>query len=112
MSYRLINSNEIAIKYPEVNDMPCIYADLPNGLNGDFYDLSVYPKIVENFEQPTVCDIEQLKTKIIAMSCRYSLAREHGCNGQVEWSDRLIKVDDVLKVFEEYQKGGTIEKQV
>ena len=46
MSYRLINSNEIAIKYPEVNDMPCIYADIPNGLNGDFYDLSVYPKDV------------------------------------------------------------------
>ena len=39
MSYRLINSNEIAIKYPEVNDMPCIYADLPNGLDGEHYNL-------------------------------------------------------------------------
>lgn len=57
-------------------------------------------------DEPTVCDIEQIKIKIIAMSCRYSLARERGCGGQVEWSDRLIKVDDVLKVFEEYQKGG------
>lgn len=57
-------------------------------------------------DNATVCDIEQIKTKIITMSCRYSLARERGCNGQVEWSDRLIKVDDVLKVFEEYQKGG------
>ena len=64
MSYRLINSNELAIKYPEVNDMPCIYADIPNGLNGDFYDLSVYPKIVENLEQPTVCDIEQIRAEI------------------------------------------------
>ena len=61
MSYRLINSNEIAIKYPEVNDMPCIYADLPNGLNGDFYDLSVYPKILEKMEQPTVCDIDAIR---------------------------------------------------
>lgn len=36
MSYRLIDSNAIANKYPEVNDMPCVYADLPNGLDGSF----------------------------------------------------------------------------
>jgi len=36
MSYRLIDSNAIAIKYPEVNNMPCVYADLPDGLNGKF----------------------------------------------------------------------------
>ena len=34
MSYRLVDSNDLAIKYPEVNDMSCIYADLPNGLDG------------------------------------------------------------------------------
>ena len=50
--------------------------------------------------------LEQIKIKIISMSCRYSLARERGCEGQVEWSDRLIKEGDVLKIFEEYQKGG------
>jgi hypothetical protein len=64
MSYRLINSNKLAIKYPEVNDMPCIYADIPNGLNGDFYDLSVYPKIVENLEQPTVDVLKQIRAEI------------------------------------------------
>ena len=36
MSYRLIDSNVIAEKYPEVNDMPCVFADLPNGLDGSF----------------------------------------------------------------------------
>lgn len=39
MSYRLINSNSLALKYPEVNDMPCIYVDLPNGLDGGHYVL-------------------------------------------------------------------------
>lgn len=29
MSYRLIDANTIAIKYPEVNEMDCIYVDLP-----------------------------------------------------------------------------------
>lgn len=36
MSYRLIDSNAIANKYPEVNNLPCVYADLPNGLDGSF----------------------------------------------------------------------------
>ena len=39
MSYRLINANEIAEKYPVVNEMECIYADLPNGLDGKHYTL-------------------------------------------------------------------------
>ena len=37
MSYRLISANRLANKYPEVNDMDCIYADLPNGLDNKFY---------------------------------------------------------------------------
>ena len=54
----------------------------------------------------TWVDFEHLRDKIIRLSCRYSIARERGCSGQVEWSDRLIKQEDVLKTFEEYQKGG------
>lgn len=39
MSYRLIDANAIASQLPEVNDMPCIYADLDKGLDGCHYDL-------------------------------------------------------------------------
>ena len=39
MSYRLIDANTIAVLLPEVNDMPCIYADLPSGLDGGHYDM-------------------------------------------------------------------------
>lgn len=39
MSYRLINTNSIVSQCPEVNDMPCIYVDLDNGLDGCYYDL-------------------------------------------------------------------------
>lgn len=42
MSYRLINANDIAAICPGVNDMPCIYADLPSGLDGGHYDMR-YP---------------------------------------------------------------------
>lgn len=55
---------------------------------------------------PTVCDIEQIRDKLISMSFRYLISRERGCIGIEEWTDRLIKNSDVLKVFEEYQKGG------
>lgn len=37
MSYRLINANALAANCKQVNDMPCIYADLPNGLDGNHY---------------------------------------------------------------------------
>lgn len=37
MSYRLVDSNAIAIKYPEVNDMDCIYADLKDGLDNKYH---------------------------------------------------------------------------
>lgn len=40
MSYRLIDANALAMDYKEVNDMPCIYADLPNGLDDGYYDLA------------------------------------------------------------------------
>lgn len=43
MSYRLIDSNEIAIKYPEVNEMDCIYVDLPNGLDNEYHRIDAEP---------------------------------------------------------------------
>lgn len=94
MSYRLIDSNELAIKYPEVNDMPCIYADIPNGLNGDFYDLSVYPKITEKLEEPTVCDIDAIRDEIKQL--------------QDEWfaeTDGWWCYEKVLRIIEKYTKG-------
>lgn len=44
MSYRLIDSNAIAIKYPEVNEMPCVFANLPDGMNGQF--INVQPEVL------------------------------------------------------------------
>ena len=40
MSYRLIDSNALAMSCAEVNDLPCIYADLPNGLDGGHYTMT------------------------------------------------------------------------
>jgi len=40
MSYRLINANTLAANCRQVNDLPCIYADLPNGLDDGYYDMT------------------------------------------------------------------------
>lgn len=39
MTYRLINGNALIYALPDIVDMPCVYADLPNGLDGKHYNL-------------------------------------------------------------------------
>ena len=63
MSYRLVDSNKLAIKYPEVNDMPCIYADLPNGLDNGYYDLLSGHKEKEMPWYLSIFNTELLKQK-------------------------------------------------
>ena len=41
MSYRLIDANALAMSCEKVNDMPCIYANLPYGLDGGSYILTL-----------------------------------------------------------------------
>jgi hypothetical protein len=47
MSYRLIDSNALAMSCAEVNDLPCIYADLPNGPDGEHYTMTADGKECE-----------------------------------------------------------------
>ena len=50
MSYKLINANNITfnsdgfITAKNIEKMPCIYADLPNGMDGEHYVLEQEPK--------------------------------------------------------------------
>ena len=39
MSYKLVNANDLT-HVEGIHGMPCIYADLPNGLDGGYYDMS------------------------------------------------------------------------
>lgn len=56
MSYRLINANAIAIKYPEVNDMPCVFADLQGGLHGQFIEERKKGRWINNSPVTMKCD--------------------------------------------------------
>lgn len=55
MSYRLIDSNAIAIKYPEVNEMPCVFADLPDGMHGQFINTQLEQKKGKWIKIPEFC---------------------------------------------------------
>ena len=58
MSYRLINANNIAfnsdgfITTENIEKMPCIYADLPNGMDGEHYVLEQQPKWIPIVTRP------------------------------------------------------------
>ena len=49
--------------------------------------------------------LEQIRDEIEQLTSRYSISKERGGMGQVEWSDRLIKESDVLQIIDKYIKG-------
>ena len=54
---------------------------------------------------PIKCDIEDIKVEIQGRTQRYTLARERCGMGQVDWSDYLIKADDVIKIIDKHISG-------
>jgi len=49
--------------------------------------------------------LDKIRAEIEKTTSRYTISRERGAMGQVEWSDRLIKESEVLEIIDEY-KGG------
>lgn len=58
MKYRLINGNELAKTNLNVAKMPCIYAELPNGLDNDHYEVIKWHQI--KTRKPTIEDLDYL----------------------------------------------------
>ena len=53
-------------------------------------------------ESMTVCNIDAMRQEIEQLTSRYSISKERGGMGQVEWSDRLIKESDVLQIIDKH----------
>jgi hypothetical protein len=47
--------------------------------------------------------LDKVRAEIEQLTSRYSISKERGGMGQVEWSDRLIKESDVLQVIDKYR---------
>lgn len=70
------------------------------GTDGNAYKLSISNG--KEFEQQPCEDCvsrEQAQTEIEMNACRYTLAQESGCMGNVEWSDSLIKVSVAVDII-------------
>lgn len=49
--------------------------------------------------------LDKIRTEIEQTTSRYTISRERGAMGQVEWSDRLIKESEVLEIIDKYKTG-------
>lgn len=56
---------------------------------------------MNELEQEPILD--KIRAEIEQIVSRYSISRERGGMGQVEWSDRLIKESEVLKILDKYK---------
>lgn len=58
-------------------------------------------KVCEHDKQKV---LEKMRAEIEQLTSRYTISREHGCMGHVEWEDRLIKESDILQMIDKYRK--------
>lgn len=47
--------------------------------------------------------LDKIRAEIEQITSRYSISRERGGMGRVEWSDNLIKESEVLKILDKYK---------
>lgn len=46
--------------------------------------------------------LDKIRAEIEQIASRYTISRERGAMGQVEWSDRLIKESEILEIIDKY----------
>ena len=66
-----------------------------------YYELLADVVEVEEEQEP-MSVIDDIKAEIKEHTQRYTLSRESGGMGQVDWSDYLIKTDDVLNIIDKH----------
>ena len=62
--------------------------------------LEAYKMSMKALDQESV--LAKIRAEIEQTVSRYTIARERGGIGQVEWSDRLIKESDVMDIIDKY----------
>lgn len=64
-------------------------------------DKDVWKKAEKALKENSILD--KIRAEIEQLTSRYSISKERGGMGQVEWSDRLIKESDVLQILDKYR---------
>ena len=95
MSYKLINANNITfnsdgfITEKNIEKMPCIYADLPNGMDGEHYVL----------EQQSTLD--KIRAEI---ESHCGLLKENHCK-YCSYCNSVMGVREILEVIDKYRES-------
>ena len=55
--------------------------------------------------------LDKIRAEIEQTTSRYSISRERGEMGQVEWSDNLIKESEVLKIIDKYKSESELKEE-
>lgn len=84
---------------------PNIHEAIYNGTPLDKHDEEVIAETVESIwgKPPYMDMLDKIRAEIEELTSRYSISKERGGMGQVEWSDRLIKESDVLQIIDKYR---------
>ena len=77
------------------------YAEILKGLIVPIHAEPAMDRAIELLEQEPI--IDKIRADIEQLTSRYSISKERGGMGIVEWSDRLIKESDVLKIIDKYK---------
>ena len=64
-------------------------------------EIDLYSVIKQKYIEREV--LEKIRAEIKQTTSRYSISRERGGMGQVEWSDNLIKESEVLEIIDKYK---------
>ena len=64
-------------------------------------EIDLYSVIKQKYIEREVLD--KIRAEIEQTTSRYSISRERGGMGQVEWSDNLIKESEVLEIIDKYK---------
>ena len=91
IAYR--NEKQKLIPIIGIDFLPSVTPQLSSGLDKNS------KKLEKDFGESDCISRAQAQTKIEINASRYSIAKERGGWGQVEWSDQLIKVSDAVDII-------------
>ena len=118
------NANDLAeLTIAVANGIPLLENGIPlpkhhgrliNASDSDNYRANRIIDAADEYAEEKVTAVDDVLDKVRAeieqLTSRYSISKERGGMGIVEWSDRLIKESDVLQVIDKYKTESEEEK--
>lgn len=94
----------------EINDNEYMgIKEYPNNITSYPVTIHLYDAVRNGIpleQDPKTDTLDKIRADIEQTTSRYTISRERGAMGQVEWSDRLIKESEVLEILDKYKAGS------